>query len=77
MHFITAVRILYAQIWKSAVTADLDKLIDKHFDAAEMDILTEKMREGDLGKIEKCWKPFYDWIIKIDNKTEKNKIEEI
>lgn len=27
-----------------------------------MDVLTEKMKEGDITKIQEYWRLFYDWI---------------
>lgn len=46
-------------MWKSADVPDLDKV----YETAEMDILTERWREGNLEKIKMYWKPFVTGLI--------------
>lgn len=45
-------------MWKCIETSNLDKIIEK-YETVEMNMLTERLREG---SIEKCWKSFYDWV---------------
>lgn len=61
----TAARLLFGQKWKFKDVPNMDDLIDKIYKLAEMDILTERLGDGNIDKIENYWKPFYKWI---DNK---------
>lgn len=42
VHISTVVRLLYAQLWTCKEVLNEDKLKDKIYEAAEMDILSEK-----------------------------------
>lgn len=55
-------RWLYAQMWKCVDVPKEDTLKDKIYEVVEMDVLTGRMREGNLDKIQNYWKPFYVWI---------------
>lgn len=59
IQIITAARIVYAQMWKIVAVPDDIKLIDKLFELAEMDIITERLKAGNVNKIESAWKPFF------------------
>lgn len=59
VHIISAAKLIHAQMcWNSRV-----KEFDRYmYDIAEMDTLTERLREGNQCKIESYWKTFNDWI---------------
>lgn len=44
----------------------VDELIWKTYEIAEIDILTERMRDVNVQKIEDLWKPFYRWVDQMD-----------
>lgn len=46
-------------MWKNKDIPDEDKLKDKIYEAAEMDVLSERLRDGNLEKISNYWKPRY------------------
>lgn len=49
----TVPRLVFAQMWKCADVPNLDKVIEKIYDMAEMD---------NIEKIGTFWKLFYDWV---------------
>lgn len=62
---VRAARIIdFPHMWKNIEILDNAKLIKKLFKIAEMNILTERLKEGNINKIEVAWKPFYDWLKK-------------
>lgn len=62
IHVNTAARLLYPQMWKNEHCLNLEMLIEKIDEVAEMDTLSERMKEGNLQKIKAYWEPFYRWI---------------
>lgn len=57
-------RLLNAQMWKCLDVPTEDKLRDKIYEAVEMDVLTEQMREKGIYMIQNYWKAFSEWIKK-------------
>lgn len=76
IHVNTIVRLLYAQMWKGENSQNIEKMIEKLYEMVEMDTLTERLKEGNLQKIEKCWNPFNKWLdnCKIYNESKHSRI---
>lgn len=64
IHVNAAVRLSFAQLWKNEEVPKLEILIEKIYEVAEMDISSERMKDGNIGKISAHWKSFYEWLDK-------------
>ena len=62
VHIVTAARMLYAQMWKQDDIPSKVNLILKIYELIEMDVLTERLREGNVKRRIESWQPFYDWV---------------
>lgn len=71
---VMAEKILYEQMWKKVEIPDNVRLIDKLYETAEIDLLTERLKEGNWNKIKIFWKPFYDWLENLKWWYEKFKV---
>ena len=61
VHIVTAARILYAKNWKSLTIPKQEDLIEKIQEIAEMDILSEVMKDYPLQKATERWDLFNKW----------------
>lgn len=56
LHTDAAARLFKAQTWKNAETPPENSMKDEIFETVKMDILSERLKEGNLDKISKRWK---------------------
>ena len=66
IYIVIAARILYAKNWKSPTVPKQEDLIEKIRETAEMDILSEVMKDCPLQKATERWDLFYKWIESTD-----------
>lgn len=50
VHIVRTARLVFAQKWENNAVPDINELIDKLYNTAEMDILTEQLRDGEINK---------------------------
>lgn len=48
--YYTAAILLYAHLWKNEEVPKLEMLIEKIYEVVEMDMLSERIKEGNLGE---------------------------
>ena len=61
VYIVTAARILYAKNWKSPMVPKQEDLIEKIWEIAEMDILSEVMKDCPIQKATERWDLFKKW----------------
>ena len=66
-YIVTAARILYVKNWKSQMIMKQEGLIEKIRETAEMDILSEVLKDCPLQKATKRWDLFYKWLESPNN----------
>lgn len=62
IHVTTAARIMYPQMWKNMETPTVEMLVQKIYEIVEMDVLTERIRNGEIDRIRNIWGLFYKWL---------------
>lgn len=62
IHIVTAARILFVKLWERMETPTKYELWEKIHEEAEMDILTETLRDKNMHTGKGTWKPSYKWI---------------
>ena len=67
IYIVTAARILYAKNWKSPMVPKQEDLTEKIRETAEMDILSEVMKDCSLQKASERWDLFYKWLESPDS----------
>lgn len=50
------------QMWKREEISTVGMLKQTIYELVEMDMLTERLRQGNIDKIERIWKVFYTWL---------------
>ena len=62
IYIVTTARILYAKNWKSQVVPKQENLMEMIKETAEMNILSEVMKDCPLQKATKRWDLHYKWL---------------
>ena len=64
MYILTAARLLWAQKWKTKEGPTIEELLKKLWDIAELDTLSEVLREQPRDYVKQNWKLIYSWAQK-------------
>lgn len=62
LYVIIAARLVYARMWKNPEIPSVEMWIEKLYEIVEMDVLTERLRDGEMERIQKLWNPLYEWL---------------
>ena len=66
IYILIAARILYAKKWKKSEISKQEELIGKIWEAAEMDILSEVLKDCPIQNATERWDLLYKWLESVD-----------
>ena len=64
LYIFTAARLFWAQKWKNEETPTMEELLKKVLDIAELDTLSEALREQPRDFVKQSWKLIHIWAQK-------------
>ena len=62
IHVTTAARILFAKYWKNEATPTIQEFIAKVLEMADINILTEVLKDKEIVEVRKKWESLYNWM---------------
>ena len=64
LYLFTVVRLVWAQEWRNEETPTMDELLKKGLDMAELDMLSEALRDQPRDFVKQIWKQIHNWAQK-------------